>query len=106
MVYRFRPNPDDHNKSIFDLLFLRPVPEGGERPEPAEPVHIDVGTSYSDVEGMDHAFGQVLDQDTDNVGLQQEGAKASFKRGETLAVYEEVRVRHFERAVDLYVNDD
>jgi nitrite reductase/ring-hydroxylating ferredoxin subunit len=103
MVYRFRPNPKDHTKSIFDLLFLRPVPPGKPRPDPAAPVHIDVGTSYGEVEGMDPGFGAVLDQDTDNVGLQQEGAAASFKRGETLANYEEIRIRHFERAVDLYV---
>jgi phenylpropionate dioxygenase-like ring-hydroxylating dioxygenase large terminal subunit len=103
MIYRFRPNPTDHTKSIFDLLFLRPVPPGEARPDPAAPVHIDVGTSYGEVEGMDPGFGAVLDQDTDNVGLQQEGAAASFKRGETLANYEEIRIRHFERAVDLYV---
>ena len=103
MVYRFRPNPKDHTKSIFDLLFLRPVPEGGSRPAPAEPVHIGVHQSYGEVEGVEPGFGAVLDQDTDNVGLQQEGAAASYKRGETLANYEEIRIRHFERAIDKYV---
>lgn len=103
MIYRFRPNPDDHTKSIFDLLFLRPVPSGEPRPEPADPVTIDVGQSYSEVPGMDAAFGQVLDQDTDNVGLQQEGAAASYKKGLTLGNYQEVRIRHFERAIDKYV---
>jgi hypothetical protein len=103
MVYRFRPDPTDHKRSIFDLLFLRPVPAGEARPDPAEPAHITVGQSYAVVPGMDPGFGAVLDQDTDNVGLQQEGIAASFKRGETLANYEEIRVRHFERAVDLYV---
>jgi hypothetical protein len=103
MVYRFRPDPRDHRKSIFDLLFLRPVPEDGARPAPAEAVHINVQQSYGEVEGVEPGFGAVLDQDTDNVGLQQEGAEASFKRGETLANYEEIRIRHFERAIDLYV---
>jgi nitrite reductase/ring-hydroxylating ferredoxin subunit len=103
MVYRFRPDPKDHRKSIFDLLFLRPLPADGSRPLPAEPVHLTVEQSYGVVEGIDPGFGAVLDQDTDNVGLQQEGAEASFKKGETLANYEEIRIRHFERAVDLYV---
>jgi len=103
MVYRFRPDPKDHTKSIFDLLFLRPVPPGEPRPAPAEPVHITVGQSYGEVAGMDPGFGAVLDQDTENVHLQQEGAAASFKKGETLANYEEIRIRHFERAIDKYV---
>ena len=103
MVYRFRPNPKDHTQSIFDLLFLRPVPQGEPRPAPAEPAIISVGQSYGEVEGMDPGFGSVLDQDTDNVGLQQEGAAASAKRGLTLGNYQEIRVRHFEQAIDRYV---
>jgi nitrite reductase/ring-hydroxylating ferredoxin subunit len=105
MVYRFRPNPKDHTKSIFDLLFLRPVPQGESRPEPAEPVTISVGQSYSVVPGMDPAFGAVMDQDTENVGLQQEGVAASFKKGATLGNYQEIRIRHFERAVEQYVGN-
>ena len=38
-----------------------------------------------------------------HVGIQQEGAAASFKKGETLANYEEIRIRHFERAIDRYI---
>jgi nitrite reductase/ring-hydroxylating ferredoxin subunit len=104
MIYRFRPHPHDHRKSYFDLLFLRPVPKGEPRPDPAEPMHIGVADSYGIAPGVDPGFGAVLDQDTDNLFLQQEGAEASFKRGQTLALYEEIRIRHFQRAIDLYVN--
>jgi hypothetical protein len=103
MIYRFRPNPKDHTQCVFDLLFLRPVPQGEPRPAPAEPVTISIGQSYGVVPGMDPAFGAVLDQDTDNVGLQQEGVAASFKRGATLGNYQEIRIRQFERAIDRYV---
>ena len=40
MVYRFRPDPRDHRKCIYEVLFLRPVPVDGKRPEPAEPIHL------------------------------------------------------------------
>ena len=80
MVYRFRPNPKDQTQSIFDLLFT-PRPGRRAAPAPAEPAVISVGQSYGEVEGMDPGFGSVLDQDTDNVGLQQEGAAASAKAG-------------------------
>ena len=52
---------------------------------------------------MDPGFGAILDQDTDNLFLQQEGLEASAKRGLTLGNYQEVRVRHFEKAVDKYL---
>ena len=104
MVYRFRPNPRDHRETLFEVLFLRPVPDDGVRPDPAEPVHLTTAQSFCDAEGMDPGFGHIMDQDTENLFLQQEGIEASAKRGLTLGNYQEIRVRHFERAVDKYMS--
>jgi len=103
MVYRFRPAPRDHRGCIFEVLFLRPVPLDGKRPAPAEPVYLTGAQSFTEAEGMDPGFGAIMDQDTDNLFLQQEGLEASAKRGLTLGNYQEIRVRHFERAVDKYI---
>lgn len=104
MVYRFRPMADDHEKSLYEVFFLRPVPKDGERPEPAYPVHLTEHQSFTEAEGMDPGFGAILDQDTENLLLEQEGIAASAKPGLTLGNYQEIRVRHFERAVDKYMN--
>jgi len=45
----------------------------------------------------------ILDQDTDNLYAQQEGLETSAKAGITLGDYQEIRIRHFERAIDRYV---
>jgi nitrite reductase/ring-hydroxylating ferredoxin subunit len=103
MVYRFRPDPRDHRKSFFEVLFLRPVPVDGPRPAPAEPIVLADEQSFQEAEGMDPGFGNILDQDTDNLFLQQEGLEASAKRTITLGNYQEIRIRHFERAIDKYV---
>jgi len=103
MVYRFRPDPKNHRRSLYEVLFLRPVPNDGVRPYPAEPVHLRDDQSFCEAEGMDAGFGAILDQDTDNLFLQQEGLEASAKGGLTLGNYQEIRVRHFEKAVDRYV---
>jgi hypothetical protein len=103
MVYRFRPDPRDHRACIYEVLFLRPVPADGARPEPAEPIHLGDKQSFKEAEGMDAGFGAILDQDTDNLFLQQEGLEASAKRGLTLGNYQEIRIRHFEKAVDKYL---
>lgn len=103
MVYRFRPDARDHRLCLYEVLFLRPVPVNGQRPEPAEPIHLADTQSFTEAEGMDPGFGAILDQDTDNLFLQQEGLAASAKRGLTLGNYQEIRVRHFEQAVDKYL---
>jgi phenylpropionate dioxygenase-like ring-hydroxylating dioxygenase large terminal subunit len=103
MVYRFRPNPKDHRESLFEVLFLHPNPKDGSRPETAEAVHLTVDQSFKEAKGMDAGFGDILDQDTDNLFLQQEGLEASAKHGLTLGDYQEIRVRHFELAVEKYM---
>ncbi len=105
MVYRFRPDPEDHRKSLYEVFFLRPVPEGSERPEPAEMTLLTADQSFCEAEGMDPGFGAILDEDTENLFLQQRGLEASYKKGLTLGNYQEIRVRNFERTVDKYLSD-
>ncbi|SEP67243.1 Rieske [2Fe-2S] domain-containing protein [Solimonas aquatica] len=103
MVYRFRPDPRDHRKCLYEVFFLRPVPQDGVRPRPAEMERLSDAQSFTQAKTMDRGFGVILDQDTDNLILQQEGFEASAKRAETLGNYQEIRIRHFERTVDRYV---
>lgn len=103
MVYRFRPNPRDHRESLYEVMFLRPLPTDGTIPDPAEPVHLNHEQGFGEAEGMDAGFGAILDQDTENLILQQEGLEASAKHGLTLANYQEIRIRHFARAYDKYM---
>ncbi|MCE7797523.1 aromatic ring-hydroxylating dioxygenase subunit alpha [Sphingobium sufflavum] len=103
MIYRFRPDARDHRRCIFEVMFMRPVPDGADRPDPAEPEILRDDQSFMESVGMDPGFGKILDQDTDNLYAQQEGLEASAKSGITLADYQEIRIRHFERAVDKYM---
>ncbi|MDE0950656.1 MAG: aromatic ring-hydroxylating dioxygenase subunit alpha [Halioglobus sp.] len=92
MAYRFRPNGEDVDSSIFDLLILEPLAEGVEHPEPPDPVVLDVDQSYTEVEGISW-LGPVYDEDTGNLAMQTKGFKTSRKRGLTLGNYQEARIR-------------
>ncbi len=105
MVYRFRPVKGDHRKCLYEVFFLRPVPKDGERPEPACEVRLEEHQSFTEAEGMDPGFGAILDQDTENLLLEQEGLEAACKPGITLGNYQEIRIRHFENTIDKYVNE-
>ncbi|HEX7852405.1 MAG TPA: aromatic ring-hydroxylating dioxygenase subunit alpha [Sphingobium sp.] len=103
MIYRFRPDARDHRRCIYEVMFMRPIPSDGPRPETAEVEVLQDHQSFMEAEGMDPGFGKILDQDTDNLYAQQEGLEASAKQGITLANYQEIRIRHFEKAVDKYM---
>ncbi len=103
MVYRFRPDPASPDFSYFDLLFMRPRPPEGEAPPPPEVVELGIDESYSIVEGVG-PLGRVYDQDTANLAAQTRGFKSSFKRGQTLGNYQEIRVRHLQQRVRSYLD--
>ena len=102
MVYRFRPDPTSPDFSYFDLLFMRPRPPKGEAPPPPEVIELGIDESYSTAEGVG-PLGRVYDQDTANLAAQTRGFKSSFKNGQTLGNYQEIRVRHLQQRVKTYL---
>ena len=103
LCYRFRPDGPDPDRCIYEVLYLRPKPQSGPTPQPAEPFDLDVHDSYTTVPGLPISLGQVLDQDTANLAAQTRGFKASKKRGQTLGNYQEIRARHFQSTVRRYI---
>ena len=105
MVYRFRPNGEDVDSSLFDFIILEPLPDGAEHPEPPEPIRLDVDQSYTEAEGLDW-LGPVYDEDTGNLALQQQGFKTSRKPGITLGNYQESRIRRVHMTLDEFMKED
>ncbi len=99
IVYRFRPLGQAHDRSLFDLILLKPRPKDGTPVEPAEPYWLKAEESYTTVPGMDPYVGHVFDQDTGNMQAAHEGALTALKPGATLGNYQEIRVRHFHRTL-------
>ena len=102
LIYRFRPLGVD--RCIHDIMMLRPVPENGPRPAPAERVRLDIDEPYVSVPDFkENRLSFVLDQDTDNFKRQWAGVKASVKGTQTLGNYQEARIRHFHKTLDTYL---
>lgn len=104
MVYRFRPNGDDHETSIIDLIWLYPFPEGAEPPAPAQRELLALDELWVEAAGM-AGVGSVFDQDTDNLIRQMKGLKVleSLGEGVTLSNYQDKRIRHFHNTLDEYL---
>ena len=90
IVYRFRPNGDDHRSSIMEVLFLSPFT--GERPPPAKLHALGVEEPWTNAPELG-MLAKVFDQDTFNMAQVQRGLETTFKPGITLASYQESKVR-------------
>jgi len=102
VVYRFLPNGNDPESSIFDFYIMRYVPEGEERPYPAEVV--DMGDrSFIDLPELPDWLGLVYDQDVSNLRLQQKGLKVCPSVDVTLSSYHENRIRHYHKTLMEYL---
>jgi len=99
LCYRFQPIDVDH--CLHEILVLQPLPESGERPAPAKPIRLEIEDSYTGVEGF--VLAEILDQDTDNLGMQRDGAKASKKGAQSLGNYQEARIRRLHLTLDEYL---
>ncbi|MEM7218726.1 MAG: aromatic ring-hydroxylating dioxygenase subunit alpha [Pseudomonadota bacterium] len=105
LIYRFRPL--GHDRCIHDVLLLQPLPDSGEIPAPAPVERLDIDDTYADSESWrGQRLGAVLDQDTDNFHRQWAGMNASLKGSQTLANYQEARIRHFHAALDAWLAVD
>ena len=92
IVYRFRPNGDDHRSSIMECIFLAPYGPDEERPPPA-PVHwLEEHEVFSDAQELG-MLGKVFDQDLFNMSKVQLGLETTHKPGVTLSNYQESKIR-------------
>jgi hypothetical protein len=89
-VYRFRPNGDDHETCIFEMMYLTPF--SGERPPPAEVVHLGVDDPWTDATGLEK-LAMVAEQDTFNMEQVHRGLKNLRRDGVALSRYQESTVR-------------
>ena len=103
MIYRFRPAGNDVDSCWFDLLFLRPLKDGEEHPEPPRVVKLGLTETYDRVPNMDPGLAAIYEQDTSNLERQQRGFKASGKRAQSLANYQEARIRQVHLTLDKYL---
>ena len=90
IVYRFRPNGDDHRSCIMECIFIAPFI--GERPPPA-PIHwLEEHETFTDATELG-MLGKVFNQDLFNMAKVQTGLEATHKPGVSLGNYQESKVR-------------
>lgn len=102
LVYRFRPNGDNPEQCIMEIMMLFSKNADGTHPPVGKATIVGIDDSWHTVPGMGSA-ADVTDQDTENLKRIQRGIRASKKPGATMSVYQESRIRHFHKTLEEYM---
>lgn len=102
IIYRFRPNGDDHRTSIMECIYLSPFT--GERPPPAEIHWLDFDEDWMVADELG-SLARVFDQDSFNMPRVMAGLLSTTKPGLTLGLYQESKLRQFYNLLDEYFED-
>ncbi|HXR02736.1 MAG TPA: aromatic ring-hydroxylating dioxygenase subunit alpha, partial [Pseudomonas sp.] len=96
VVFRFRPNGNNPDECLFDVMLLGPWPEGKAKPEPAPLRVLSVDEPWTDAPEL-FMLAKILDQDVGNVTRVQEGLRALKDPYVWLSAYQEGKIRNFHR---------
>jgi nitrite reductase/ring-hydroxylating ferredoxin subunit len=99
IVYRFRPNGDDHRTCIMECLYLSPF--AGERPPPAQVHWLTADQRWMEADELG-SLSRVFDQDSFNMPRVMAGLISAKKPGITLGLYQEIKLRQFYTALEEY----
>jgi nitrite reductase/ring-hydroxylating ferredoxin subunit len=101
LVYRWRPGstPDT---SFMDVYRMAPIPDGGERPDPAPTSRLTLEQTWSEADGMG-GLADVFQQDMSNLPRVQAGLKSTGKPTVSFGLYQEARLRKVHRMLDEYI---
>jgi hypothetical protein len=94
LFYRFRPNGDDPNTCIFEVMRFVPAPDPSKRPRPAKVTHLGIDDDWTLAPELG-ATVKIFQQDSLNLPHVQTGLKAQEQQEVILASYNETKLRHF-----------
>jgi phenylpropionate dioxygenase-like ring-hydroxylating dioxygenase large terminal subunit len=102
-VYRFRPDGNNPDSCIADVLLLAQAPaEGVERAKPKPQRWLQPGETFSDITEIG-LLGPVFDQDYANLPHIQKGLKTTRAKGVLISRYQENRIRHYHQILEAWM---
>lgn len=106
IFYRFRPDGDNPEQCLHEVLYMVPLPEGAERPAPASCTFLDLDDDYTEAPDFSGFLLKVFNQDAVNHPMVQKGIKNHPKGEIILASYQESKLRHFYQTLDKWLASD
>jgi nitrite reductase/ring-hydroxylating ferredoxin subunit len=103
LTYRFLPYGDSHEMCTMEIMLLMRYPAEAGRPRDAAVQFVGPDQTLRETEGVASGLARVFDQDFSNLPRVHTGLKSLLSGQVQLANYQEVRIRHFHRTLDTYL---
>ncbi len=94
LMYRFRPNGNDPDTSIFEVMMFVPWGDQAQRPAPAKVTKLGPDDDWTIATELG-ATAKIFQQDSVNLPHVQKGLKAQLQQEVVFANYNETKIRHF-----------
>ena len=106
IFYRFRPDGSNPEQSLHEVMYMMPLPEGVEAPEPAQCTFLDIDDDYTLAAEIGSSLAKIFNQDYINHRQVQRGLHVHPK-GETIfASYQETKIRHFHQTLNKWLENE
>ena len=106
IFYRFRPDGNNPNQCLHEVMFLVALPEGMERPAPAKCTFLDLDDDYTLAPGFGSYLLKIFNQDGLNHAAITKGLP-NHPKGETVfASYQESKIRHFHETLNTWLESE
>ena len=106
IFYRFRPDGDNPEQSLHEVMYMIPLPEGVPMPEPAKCTFLDIDDDYTVAAEIGSNLAKIFNQDNVNHRMVQKGLH-SHPKGETIfASYQESKIRHFHDTLNRWLESE
>ena len=103
IVYRFRPNGNNHEECIMECIYLAPIPENDTPYEPCRTIHwLGADDDWTDAPELG-MLAKVFNQDIRNLPHVQTGMHTMARDYVQLADYNETKPRHFHMVLEKWL---
>lgn len=106
IFYRFRPDGSNPEQSLHEVMFMLPMPEGIDHPEPAKPTFLDLDDDYTEATQIGSNLAKIFNQDCVNHAMVQKGLHSHPKRETIFSSYQETKIRHFHQTLDKWLSSE
>lgn len=106
IFYRFRPDGNNPEQSLHEVMYMVPVPDGQDRPPPAKCTLLDLDDDYTLATEFGGYLNKIFNQDGLNHRAVQKGLHSHPKGEVIFASYQESKIRHFHETLNRWLDSE
>ncbi len=106
IFYRFRPDGDNPERCLHEVMFMIALPEGAPRPAPAKCTYLGPDDDYTLAPEIGTNLAKIFNQDALNHAMVQKGLHSHPKGRTIYASYQESKIRHFHETLNRWLSSD